>query len=155
MSVKQQLALNFFNETVIEFLQDLLRLYPKDTILTMAFTGIKLYMKSSSIGIHDAFKTVFGPYFDQILLKDEAFFLEHTSAEYKEDYKRMKKNEKLLNEIKEVKEQYKVQKQEKSKSMFDSIITKLKSEWKEMNSDNKKIIWDYVNQLVQLSQKIV
>lgn len=154
MSAKQSdLALTFFNETVRQFFDDLKMLYPDDKVLKMALAGILLYMRTSPTGVLESFKVVLGPYFPKILLKDESFFLEHTAAEYKLDYKRMTRNPKLMQDLLEVKEQY-GQVRDENVSMFDKVIDKLKGEWKGMKPQNKNVIWDYVTQLVHFSNRV-
>jgi uncharacterized protein YqkB len=174
-STKQQLAICFFNETVLQFIEDLQLLYKKDTILAIAQGGVKLYLKSGTNGLHKAFEKCFGPYYEEIKVRDEGFFLDHTTAEYKEDYKRMKSEAEIMKDIDQIKEQYccdgdvgnvatasvtatslcgvAPQRKSHTKSVFDGIITKLKGEWGDMAESNKKIIWDYVNQLVVLSER--
>lgn len=160
MSAKQaELALEFFNETVRQFFDDLKQLYPEDKVLKMALAGILIYIKTSPMGLHDAFRVGFGPYFPQVLVRDEAFFLEHSSAEYKQDYKRMKKDERLMQDLQEVKEQYGGSVRDKPKdekaSMFDKVILKLKGEWRTMADSNKDVIWEYVTQLVHFSNRVM
>lgn len=187
VSTKQQLAITFFNETVVQFIEDLLLIYKKDPILLVAQGAVKLYLKGSSLGIHLAFEKCFGPYYEEIKARDERFFLDHTTAEYKLDYKRMKDESAIMQDIKRVKEQYTGDaapavggaaarviaasgtsaaseaapglagqagpKKGKEKSVFDEIVTKLKTEWSQMLPDNKKVIWEYCSQLCVLSER--
>lgn len=139
----------YFNETVLQFVDDLKTLYPSDPKLKLAYATLKIFMASKKQVIQQAFNKSFAAYADQILAHDSDFFMSHTSGEYKQDYKRMKQDGRLCDEINILKGETEVEKKE---GMFAKVIDSLKVKWSEMDGHNKDVIWRYMDQLVRLNE---
>lgn len=117
--------LNKFNITFNEFIDDISNLFPEDNELILYKTALKTAISLDKKLAYNTFNAkVTEKYSEQILARDETFFLEH-------DYS-----------IIQVKKEY------------SSIIDKIKGYWSSMNEDNKNIVWKYFKVLILLSKKI-
>lgn len=115
-----------FNDTFLELVEDLIRVFPSDS----EFRMYKLAIQGASIAnptiiqnvFHDRVVIVYG---DKIIARDEAFFIENDYNDMKEEF-----------------------------SQGEQIIRKLKDCWKNLTVDQKNIMWKYIRLLVLLDRKI-
>ena len=123
-----------FNEKFEEFLKDLIICFPDDKDFKMfkhSFNLLKMVDKKQSI----KFFKVYGPkYKEHIDNKSEQFFLEH---EFKEEIEHVQH----LNS-------------ETNQDITYQLMIKLKSYWKNLNNENKEVIWKYLQLLYKLDEKI-
>jgi hypothetical protein len=119
-----------FNSKFEEFIKDLIDTFPDDSYFLMckqSFNLIKIVDENKPM---EMFKTYALIYRDQIMVKDEQFFLVHD-----------------FEEIEGIKEM-------ESSSNFASILGKLKIHWGSLNTINKDIIWKYLILLYKINDKI-
>ena len=115
-----------FNETFLEFLAELSKTFPDDTQLQMYSFGAKGFLMSSPFAIQSVFQEkVCVPYAENIMSKDEAFFLGNTYSDI-----------------------------DSTGDALD-IINKIKGYWRQLDDDNKNIVWKYLKVLIVLNRKIV
>tara|TARA_Y100000816_G_C25998150_1_gene521422 strand:+ start:501 stop:902 length:402 start_codon:yes stop_codon:yes gene_type:complete len=123
-----------FNDKFEEFLKDLIICFPDDKDFKMfkhSFNLLKMVDKKQSI----RFFRVYGPkYKEHINNKSEQFFLEH---EFKEEIEYVQ----TLNS-------------ESNENITNQLMIKLKSYWKNLNNENKEVIWKYLQLLYKLDEKI-
>jgi len=116
-----------FNVTIAEFVADLVKVLPNDPELCVYAMVLGAAIKSNPHYVFDMFNsTVVDPYGDQIISRNEEFFLQ---------------------------EDYAAQIGENKDSV--QFVGRIKLYWKDMSSDDKEIIWKYFRVLVMLSRKVV
>ena len=117
---------NLFNEKMLEFARDLCNVFPNVGEFTRFRSGVLMLQNLEPKTLENIFRTyVLSKYKDQILEKDESFFLEHTEFDIysqRSDY-------------------------------WLSLIDQIKEMWKTLNDDNKEIIWKYFHVLIVISDK--
>ena len=129
-----------FNSKIIEFLNDLIKIFPGDTEFKMyknAVNLIKMADEKKPLQLYNTFVTE--EYKQNIEERNEAFFLEH-------DY-----NEILNSEI--IKNSDFVQK-ELDGNVNNKIVNKLKGYWGELTDENKEFIWSYFSLFLKISNKV-
>jgi hypothetical protein len=115
-----------FNNKMTEFIKDLINVFPEDKdfkLFKNSFDLLKLNKEDQPCKV---FSSVIQKFKDQILNKDENFFL-------KRDY----------NDVMEV-----------DPDVTTSLIDKLKNYWIELGND-KEIIWNYLILLIKISDKCI
>ena len=117
--------LTAFNKQIENFIGELHDLYPQDLDIGMAKNTIYLLKKANPKKLFTIFKTYITPFEQQILKKNEDFFL-------KRDY----------NDIHGGVE-----------SSLDTVMN-LKKYWATMTESTKNNIWLYLQVLIKLSNKI-
>ena len=115
-----------FNNKFEEFIKDLILLYPGDQDFTAAKYSFNMLKIADEYKPHILFREYGTRYEKYVFDKNEEFFLNH-------DYTDELKN---------------------APNFTDDIIYKLKSYWKDMNNDNREIIWKYLEVLYKLNSKI-
>jgi hypothetical protein len=150
-STTELLSWVFFNETCLAFVDDLKVLFPQDQRLTVAYASIKIVTASRKKVMQRAFHKCLGPYTERILARDAGFFMEHTVDEYKVDYKRIKADDGVVDEIKSLTSDIKIpNKAVTGESFFKKVVDTLKTGWTDMDEHNRVTIWKYMEQLVKL-----
>lgn len=115
-----------FNQTFIDFIEDLCTAYPTDGDLRMYKFMLSTAVMADKSTIQKLFyKNVVSIYQHQIAKEDEAFFI-------KKDYS------KLANKM----------------SGAGEVIDKLKVYWTDMSEENKRVVWKYMKVLVILAKRI-
>ena len=118
-----------FNVLLDRFLNDLVKSYPEEhkfrDLVRAANTLVKFNFKKP---LYLFRKKVILLFRENIVNRDETFFMEN-------DYSEMANNS-------------------KNKEDAFQLIDRLKEYWGSMSDNNKKIIWDYLNKLIILSDKI-
>jgi|TARA_B110000259_G_scaffold184211_1_gene230800 hypothetical protein len=123
-----------FNSKIIEFLNDLIKIFPDDNDFKMYKNGIslvKLADEKKPLQLYKLF--VNDKYKENILTKNEEFFLSH-------DYNEILTNDNLKKEF--------------NGDINNKIINKLKGYWKDLSSDNREIVWNYFTLFLKISNKI-
>jgi len=115
-----------FNTTFSEFIDDIIQLFPNDSELKMYKSAISAAIRfNDKLAIEVFNESIVKNYGEQLLAKDESFFLSH-------DY-----SDVVVNKD------------------YNAIIDKIKNCWTSMSVENKNIVWKYFRVLILLSQKIV
>lgn len=121
-----------FNNKFIEFFNDLINTFPDDKDFKMfkqSFNLVKLVDDKQPL----KYFRVYGPkYKTSVETKNEEFFLSHDFKEEIEEAKNETKNSNISNQL----------------------MIKLKEYWKNLNEDNKEIIWKYLMLLYKINDKI-
>lgn len=118
--------LDQFNDTFLELIEDLMRVFPSDSDFRM----YKLAIQGASIAtpyiiqkvFHERVTEVYG---EKILQRDEDFFIQNNYSEMKDEF-----------------------------SQAEQLIQKLKNCWKNLTVDQRDIVWKYMRILVMLDRKI-
>lgn len=117
---------NLFNEKMLEFANDLCTVFPQVAEFKRFRSGILMLQNLEPKTLENIFRTyVLQKYKDQLLQKDESFFLQHKKYDIysqRADY-------------------------------WLSLIDQLKEMWVTLDSDNKDIVWKYFHILIVLSDK--
>lgn len=122
--------LTAFNNLLIQFIDELIILFPADTEFKMTKNALSLLKSANPRKLATLVSLHLNMYSEKIAEKDETFFLQNDYSE--------------LNDLSEVKDSNK----------FSSIIDKLKKYWLELSDENKAAIWKYLDTLLALSKKI-
>ena len=124
-----------FNNKISNFINDLIIVFPddkdfrlfKNTISLVKLANEKMLLEYFKIGVNEDFK-------NNIITRNEQFFLDN-------NYSSVLENDKIGNVI-------------NKDNINDKLIEKLKGYWVQLDEDNRKIVWDYFNILLQISEKI-
>ena len=115
-----------FNDNLLEFAKALTDVFPNIQEFHKFSSGIILLKNIEPKTLENIFRTyVLAKYKDQLLCKDDNFFLQHAGYDVlsqRQDY-------------------------------WLSFIDQLKNMWKTLDDDNKEIIWQYFHVLTVLSDK--
>ena len=115
-----------FNEKMLEFAKDLCDVFPNVAEFKRFRSGILMLMNLEPKTLEGIFRTyVVSKYKNQLLKKDESFFLEH--KEY---------------EIHSQRTDY-----------WLELIDQLKKMWVILDNENREIIWKYFHIMIVLSEK--
>lgn len=115
-----------FNDTLLELVDDLIRVFPNDRDFRMYKLAIQGAMITKPRMIHDVFRErVCSTYGDKILGKDEDFFLSNNYQDMRQEF-----------------------------SEADNLINKLKSCWTMLTPDQRDIVWKYLGLLILLDRKM-
>lgn len=120
--------LSIFTTQMDEFATELTTMFPEDVDLKMALNMIKLMKRSNPRKLVDVFQKFATSYRDQILKKDEQFFIQHD-----------------FNDL--------ATKTNHQDYTF-SLVTQIKSHWSEMSETSKSAAWNYLIVLFKLSDKL-
>ncbi len=121
--------LSAFTNQMEAFASELTLMFPEDSDLKMALNMIKLIKKTNPRKLFEIFQKFTYGYKDQILVKDENFFLKHDFTDL-------------------------AQKTKQQDYAF-SLVNQIKSHWSEMSDESKEASWSYFIVLFKLSDKIV
>jgi len=120
--------LTAFNNTLIMFIDELITSYPQEKEFSL-FKNTLLFMKKANPKkILVLFDEYMEKYISAIKKRDESFFLNETYSDL-------------------------VETEVEDKDNAWRFIDNLKLYWNDTSISNKKIIWDYLNTLVTLSEK--
>jgi len=115
-----------FNRTFNEFCNDLIGVFPEDAEFQMAKLAVTGLSFAAPTALHDGFRNrVVVPFGDKILARDEGFFLD---VDYRNHTSDMEDSERIVNKIKHM--------------------------YRQMNTDDRAVVWKYMRVLVLLSNKI-
>ena len=114
-----------YNTLAIKFNEELIEVFPKDIDFKVSLNTIKLIERTTKRKLFDRVSPQLLMYHEYIRNRDERFFLEKDDKEFTEDTESV------------------------------PIISKLKGYWGTLSENNRDKIWEYVNSLLTLTQKIV
>ena len=114
-----------YNTLAIKFNEELIEVFPQDIDFKVSLNTIKLIEKTTKRKLFDLVSPQLLMYHEYIRNRDERFFLEKDDKEFTEDTESV------------------------------PIISKLKGYWGTLSENNRDKIWEYVNSLLTLTQKIV
>ena len=120
--------LTAFNNLVINFNEDLIKTSPDENDFKVYKRGIEMLNSANAKKICQLFKNYSHFYRNNIINKDETFFL---TTNYNDVLDNVEKKEGVEN-----------------------IINKLKICWSELSTTNKEKIWEYLNSLIKLSDMV-
>lgn len=118
--------LSAFNNIVFKFTDELIETFPEETDFKVYRRALSMMKTANAKKLSELFKNYSYMYRDQILKKDETFFI-------KADY----------NEIADLNEDYVV-----------ALINKLKKYWQQLSLENRSKIWEYLITMIKLSDLI-
>lgn len=140
----------YFNGTLFCLVDDLSSVYPQEkwkfTLIKMVMTR---YIAKNVRGIRDAFTLGVENYRERIKAHDEEFFLSTSTAEIKAEYKAVmaaldadvvKMKDDVANKV--------------GKSTFSQLIDLIKQRWVNMDKENKDVVWQYMNKLLEYDAEI-
>lgn len=117
--------LSKFNDTFVELLDDLIRVFPEDGDFKMYKLGLQTaLMTDDALAMRIFAEEVGAKYATYITERNEAFFLEQDYSEYKDQY-----------------------------SDAAEIIHKLKKCWVSLGTEERDVIWRYLRVLTLLQRK--
>lgn len=117
---------NIFNEKMLEFAKELCDVFPNVGEFKRFRSGVLMLQNLEPKTLENIFRTyVVSKYKDQLLNKDESFFLEHN--------------------------EYDIQSQRTD--YWLSLIDQIKDMWKTLDSENREVIWKYFHVMIVLSDK--
>ncbi len=123
MASKKILVDAFFN-TYEDFMQQMIAVYPDDRDFPLYMSGLAMFRRvNPAIIVGKTWKWV-SKFENQIKTRDESFFLEY-------DYSNDTEGEEPL----------------------EQTLEKLRGMWKNLSEHNRKIVWDYVNIIMELSRR--
>lgn len=123
MASKKILIDAFFN-TYEDFMQQMIAVYPDDRDFPLYVSGLSMFRRvNPSIVVGKTWKWV-SKFENQIKNRDESFFLEY-------DYSTDTEGEEPL----------------------EQTLEKLRGMWRGLSEHNRKIVWDYVNIIMELSRR--
>ena len=122
--------LSAFNNTLYKFVHELISSFPAERKFVVFKNAIKLVQKVNPRKVLILFIEYISPYKDKLIQRDEDFFL----------------NNNYINII---------NKTNASKENAWTLIDKIKVYWKDINQQNKDIIWDYFKVLITLAYKYI
>ena len=126
---------NIFNTRIIEFLNDLIILFPNDSDFKMYKTAINLVkLADNKKPLQYYKKFVTDEYKEHINNRNDKFFLEH-------DYSEIINDNELNSEVGD-------------SDISSKIVNRLKGYWSSLSDDNKVIVWDYFTLFLKISEKI-
>jgi hypothetical protein len=116
-----------FNSKFEEFLKDLIETFPEDKDFVMSKQSYCLLKMLDETKPFYMFRVYCMKYKEQIMTRDERFFLDHDFAEEQAD---------------------------DQTNLSEDLLHKLKGYWMNMSSSNRDTIWQYLNLLYKLEEKI-
>ncbi len=123
MATKKILVYAFFN-TYEDFMNQMIAVYPDDRDFPLYKSGLGMFRRvNPAIIVGKTWKWV-SKFEGQIKERDERFFLEY-------DYSTDTEGEEPL----------------------EQTLEKLRSMWRELNEHNRKVVWDYVNLIMELARR--
>tara|TARA_B100001093_G_C26162428_1_gene732174 strand:+ start:64 stop:444 length:381 start_codon:yes stop_codon:yes gene_type:complete len=121
--------LSAFNNLVINFCDDLIFIFPEENDFKVYKRGISMLNSVNAKKICLLFKTYSTCYKNEIINKNENFFLTNDYSNIKKDYS-------------------------DSTASIEIIINELKKYWGQLSNENKEKIWEYLNSMIKLSSMI-
>jgi hypothetical protein len=119
-----RVIISAFNEQFNDFIGNLIKTFPGDRDFTSARSGANVLLTFDDKQLIQLFERYIPPYEEKIIGRDEQFFLENNYAEIA-----------------------------LATNVASDIIDKLKKLWRELDYDNRVVVWEYLGNLVKLCQK--
>jgi hypothetical protein len=123
MAAPKPVLINAFFQQLSTFLKELSAMYPDDSDFPLAITTIQVMKTTNPAFVIKQFYESSKAFEDQILSKNEHFFLDHSFQEFRDD------------------------------STFDfNILTKLKSYVQGMSPASKEAVWAFIQNLYNIAR---
>lgn len=122
-----------FNDTIIEFLNDLLRVSKEDKDIKKFKTSIIMLKTVQEQKPSELFHRYVSPYYDRIRQKNEDFFKSHRDI-----YKR---GDAALAAV-------------HGENVTDELIDKLRDMWDSLAEEDRENVWNYMLVLMRLCEKM-
>ena len=123
MASKKILVDAFFN-TYEDFMNQMIAVYPDDRDFPLYKSGLSMFRRvNPAMIVAKTWKWV-SRYETPIAKRDERFFMEY-------DYTEVTEGEEPL----------------------EQTIEKLRAMWRDLNEHNRKVVWDYVNPIMELARR--
>jgi hypothetical protein len=155
---RSNIGYKYFNQCVVDLVNDLANVYPSDMYLSLIRTGLPLYIRNNETGLQEAFSKGCSKYHDQLLAKDETFFLEKDASEWKKDYKELRDSSEFSDFTTAGRSMSGMGgggsnngSKNKENSNFAQLVNRIKAHWEGMDEDNKTVVWEYVHALIKYS----
>ena len=126
MNINKKIYITAFNNLVVRFNDDLIQTFPEEKDFKTYRKGIILLNSINNKKVSVMFNNYSNLYREKIISRDESFFLKVN----------------FYNLI------------HKESDTVENIINKLKFHWSTLSDSNKTKIWDYINLLLELNDKI-
>ena len=115
-----------FNDTLVELVDDLIRVFPQDGDFRMYKLAIQGAMIADRSVVHNVFRDrICLVYGDKIVARDEDFFVNNSYDDMKQEF-----------------------------SQAEKLIQKLKGCWGMLDTEQRNVVWKYLRVLVMLDRKI-
>ena len=124
--------LTAFNNLVINFCDDLIYIFPEENDFKVYKRGISMLNSMNAKKVCVLFRAYSSIYKEQIVNKDEKFFLDNNYNTIVNDYNNVYDDN----------------------TSIELIINKLKHYWEKLSDTNKYKIWEYLNSLLKLCDMI-
>jgi len=122
-----------FNNKLTEFLKELVQTFPSDTDFKLFQASVRVLKLADEKKPLELFNSgLTDEYKENIRNKNEEFFLNN-------DYSDVLNNEHL--------------KKHNNNDINDKLINKLKGYWKELDDNNREIVWQYFTVLLKICDK--
>ena len=127
--------LTAFNNVVIDFIDDCILVIPQEPKFKIYKQALLIFKKYNPRKIPETFKSYLVLYRPQIDARDETFFLKSS-----------------FNEVHEINKKLEIE-EEEQEEIF-KVINEIKNYWKELSNENKNTIWEYMDVMIKLSDKL-
>lgn len=125
-SLNKQSLLNLFNQKFIEFLSDLIRVFPEDSEFKQFKATVLMIQATKEQTVQQVFHSSVEKYKPHIAARNDQFFLESGFDD--------------INSL-------------ENKDYMQQVIEKLKRNWIELDARNREIVWKYLTLLVALDER--
>lgn len=123
-----------FNNKLTEFLKELVKTFPSDTDFKLFQASVRVLRLADEKKPLDLFNSgLTEEYKENIITKNEDFFMNN-------DYSDVLNNENL-------------QKLNSDNDVNNKLINKLKDYWKDLDDDNRNIVWQYFTVLLKICDR--
>lgn len=119
--------IHVFNEKFLEFMKDLIESFPDDKDFKLCKQSFNLLLIVDERKPVEMFNLYAIKYKPMIILRDESFFLNHE----------------FMEEINDNDSNFSIE-----------LLLKLKNSWKNLDAKNKTVIWNYLEILYKVSDKV-
>lgn len=120
-----------FNNKLTEFIKELIKTFPSDPDFKLFQTSIRVLLLADEKKPLQFFnKGLTDEYKENIRTQNEKFFLDH-------DYQDVLNNDEV-----------------KADNINNKLVNKLKGYWKDLDEDNRKIVWEYFGIFLKIVDKL-
>jgi hypothetical protein len=147
-----------FNGCVEEFIRELSGIYPSDKMLGLVNNAMGIICKTKPRSLQEAFALHVEPYREHIDTKDERFFMSTDASEFMrvgmEVSSKCEKAAQIANSAAtDIAEMCSTSAAVKDPSHVSHILDTIKLHWKQMDADNREVVWEYMATLLHYSDE--
>lgn len=121
--MSRKIFLDTFYRQFGDFLDQLTAAFPEDSDFRAYKVGLFLLQKTNPMIVPSEVVKHVVPFEATVRARDADFFMKYEFSEYADD------------------------------SALDQVIRKLKNMWTTLSDNNKKVVWDYINLLLDLAKR--